>query len=68
MIHPQIGDPVAITHLGIADHGGLDVVTDYGTLGVELDGAGVTSGLVLETDGGATFIPATSIIRVELDQ
>lgn len=61
---PQIGDPVAVTHLAL-DRG--DIVTDYGNLGLMLDGAGFAAGLVLETDGGATFIPQTSVIRVELD-
>lgn len=63
---PQIGDEVAVTHLGRSDLGSLDVVTDYGRLGLELDGAGFATGLVLEGDGSATFIPQTAVIRVEL--
>lgn len=67
-MNPQVGDFVAVTHLGRADHGSVDVVTDRGELGVELDGDGRISGLVLATDGGATHIPKGAVIRVELDK
>lgn len=62
---PQIGDFVAVTHLGQADLGSVDVVTDYGALGVELDGDGRLCGIVLETDGGATHIAKSMVLKIE---
>lgn len=62
---PQIGDHVAVTYLGRSTLGSVDATTDRGVLGVELDGEGRLAGLVLETDGGATYIPKAMVLRVE---
>lgn len=61
---PQVGDQVAVSHLGTAPDGVIDAITEYGALGVELDGAGRLTAIVLETDGGATFIPKSMVLSI----
>lgn len=71
---PAVGDEVAVSYRvrkdmvdGLVVLGQTDrVETAFGILGVELDGAGAIAGLVIESDGSATFIPKSTVIAVEV--
>lgn len=73
---PQIGDPVVVRYLvpkprihGLVLQGQKPTVeTVAGTLGAEVNAEGHVVGIVVETDGGATYIRPHNLVGMELDR
>lgn len=59
---PGIGDRVVLRWLDLS-HGGVSI--ERGTLGVVVNAQDKITELVIETDGGATFIARSLVVSVE---
>lgn len=60
---PQFGDPVIVHHLGASN-----VEVSVGTLAPMLDADGNLEGIVVESDGGASFIERGQVLKIEVDR
>lgn len=60
---PVLGDRVTVSYFR-TDLGGMPETVE-GILGVELNSDGHAAGIVVESDGAATMIPAVDVWKVE---